>query len=140
MSNIQPQQPAPTQQHLAVQQTPTGQQLAPAVPMQFQFDGGAGSYLMVGIGAFLVTVFTLGLAYPWAVSMRCRWQAEHTIVNGQRLKFTGSGASLFGHYIKWWFLTIITLGIYSFWLVPRMVKWTVERQQGSFVLPAPAQY
>lgn len=30
----------------------------------FRFDGGAGSYLLVGIGATLLALFTLGLALP----------------------------------------------------------------------------
>lgn len=73
-------------------------------------------------------VVTLGLAAPWAVAMYYRWQTNHTIINGRRLRFTGSGGSLFGHYIKWWLLTVITAGIYSFWVVPRMVRWGVEHQ------------
>ncbi|OAH63627.1 hypothetical protein AYJ66_11115 [Dietzia cinnamea] len=84
---------------------------------------------MVGLLATLLTVFTLGLGYPWAAAMRYRWETEHTIVNGQRLKFTGSGSSLFGHYIKWWFLMVITLGIYSFWVIPRMTQWKIEHQE-----------
>jgi uncharacterized membrane protein YjgN (DUF898 family) len=40
----------------------------------------------------------------------------------------GSGGSLFGHYIKWWFLTIITFGIYGLWVWPRMTRWVVEHQ------------
>jgi uncharacterized membrane protein YjgN (DUF898 family) len=57
-----------------------------------------------------------------------RWQAENTIINGRRLRFHGSGGSLFGHYIKWFFLTLITLGIYGFWVWPRMTRWIVEHQ------------
>ena len=92
----------------------------------FRFDGGAGSYLGVGILAFLLTLFTLGIGVPWATVMFHSWRTRHTYINGKRLVFLGSGASLFGNYIKWWFFTIITLGIYSFWLVPRMTKWVVE--------------
>lgn len=39
----------------------------------FRFDGGAGSYLGVSILAAILTIFTLGIAYPWAVCMRYRW-------------------------------------------------------------------
>ena len=102
----------------------------PALPQKsFTFDGGAGSYLLVGIGAFLLTVLTLGLAYPWAVVMRYRWRAEHTLVLGRRVTFTGKGLGLFGNWIKWELLTIITLGIYSFWVVPRLTQWIVEHQE-----------
>lgn len=94
----------------------------------FLFDGGAGSYLGVGLLAFLVTVLTLGICLPWAMCMLYRWRSEHTLIYGNRVKFTGSGASLFGHWIKWWLLCIVTIGIYSFWVVPRLTKWTVENQ------------
>ena len=97
----------------------------------FRFDGGAGSYLLVGIGATLLTVFTLGLALPWAICMQYRWRTEHTIINGRRLRFTGSGGGLFGNWIKWWALTIVTIGIYLFWVVPRLTRWTVEHQDFS---------
>jgi len=95
---------------------------------RFQFDGGAGSFLLVGIGSFLIMVFTLGLGTPWAIVMRYRWRTEHTIIDGRRLRFTGSGIGLFGNWIKWWLLCIITLGIYIFWVVPRLTKWTTENQ------------
>jgi uncharacterized membrane protein YjgN (DUF898 family) len=94
----------------------------------FTFDGGAGSYVGVGILSLLLTVVTFGLATPWAAVMRLRWQTEHTLLGGRRLRFTGSGGGLFGQWIKWFFLTLVTLGIYSFWVTPRFVKWTVEHQ------------
>jgi len=100
------------------------------VPPQktFTFDGGAGSYLLIGIGAFLLTLFTLGIAYPWAVAMRYRWRSQHTLISGRRVVFTGSGLGLFGNWIKWWFFCVITLGIYSFWVIPRLTRWIVEHQ------------
>lgn len=104
------------------------QQLQVPVAKSFQFDGGAGSFFLVGLAQFLLTVFTLGLALPWALCMRYRWQAQHTLVYGRRVVFTGTGGGLFGNYIKWWFFTIITLGIYSFWVIPRLTKWVVEHQ------------
>src|SRR3954452_2962416 len=97
----------------------------------FRFDGGAGSYLLVGIGATLLALFTLGLALPWAICLQYRWRTEHTIINGRRLRFTGTGGGLFGNWIKWWALTIVTIGIYLFWVVPRLTRWTVEHQDFS---------
>ncbi len=97
--------------------------------LQFGFTGGAGSWLWVGIAGFLVTAFTLGICYPWAVVMTYRWKTKHTWINGQRLRFTGSAPGLFGHWIKWFFLCVITVGIYSFWVYPRLQKWIVEHQE-----------
>ena len=92
----------------------------------FTFDGGAGTYLGTAILAFLITVFTLGICYPYALVLRQRWIAKHTFVEGRQLKFTGTGVGLFGHWIKWFLLCVITLGIYGFWIAPRVRKWVVE--------------
>lgn len=92
----------------------------------FVFDGGAATYVGTCILASLVTLFTLGIAYPYALVLIQRWKAKHTFINGVQLKFTGTGAGLFGQWIKWFFLTLITFGIYSFWVTPRMTQWIVE--------------
>jgi uncharacterized membrane protein YjgN (DUF898 family) len=94
----------------------------------FAFDGGAGSFIATAILAFLVTVLTIGICYPWGVVMMYRWRTRHTIINGHRLRFTGSAWGLFGNWIKWWFLIIITIGI-GFWVYPRLTKWIVEHQE-----------
>lgn len=95
----------------------------------FTFDGGAGTYLGTGILGFLITIFTLGICYPFAIVLLQRWKAKHTLFRGNRLMFTGSAWSLFGNWIKWLLLIIITLGIYSFWVQPRMQKWIVEHTE-----------
>ncbi len=93
---------------------------------RFSFDGGALDYLVARILSTLVTLFSLGLALPWGICIMERWRAAHTVVNGHRLAFNGTGLQLFGNYIKWWFFTVVTLGIYSFWLIPKITRWTVE--------------
>lgn len=107
----------------------------PGAPM-YRFTGGAASFLGVQILGILVTVFTLGICYPWAVTMRYSWQARHTYLFGHRLHFTGRAIGLFGNWVKWLLLIIVTLGIYSFWVYPRMTKWIVEHQR--FADPAAA--
>jgi uncharacterized membrane protein YjgN (DUF898 family) len=92
----------------------------------FHFTGGAGTYVGVGIAAFLVVLCTLGIATPYAMVLRQRWRARHTYVNGHRLIFLGTGMSLFGNWLKWFLLTVVTLGIYGFWVAPRLQQWVVE--------------
>ena len=92
----------------------------------FTFDGGAATYVGTSILAFLITVVTLGIAYPYALVLMQRWKAKHTFVEGKQLVFTGTGIGLFGNWIKWFLLCVITLGIYSFWVQPRLTKWIVE--------------
>jgi uncharacterized membrane protein YjgN (DUF898 family) len=54
------------------------------------------------------------------------WEINHTVVEGKRLKFTGSAIGLFGNWIKWLLLTIITLGIYGFWVNIAVKKWKAK--------------
>lgn len=90
------------------------------------FDGGILQYIFWRILGFLVTVFTLGICLPWSYTMIYKWKIEHTVIEGKRLKFSGSAIGLFGHWIKWWFLTIITLGIYGFWVFIKLEKWKTK--------------
>ena len=91
-----------------------------------KFTGGLLGLIGVSILQVLVTVCTLGLAYPWAVCMKERWIAKHTIIDGKQLVFDGTGMQLFGSYLKWYLLTIITFGIYSLWLPIKMKQWVTK--------------
>ncbi|HZK04656.1 MAG TPA: DUF898 family protein [Actinomycetaceae bacterium] len=93
---------------------------------RFHFDGGAATYVGTGLLGFVITVFTLGICYPYALVLTERWRAKHSYIDGQRLTFTGSAVGLFGHWIKWFLLIIITLGIYSLWVGPRIERWKWE--------------
>jgi uncharacterized membrane protein YjgN (DUF898 family) len=90
------------------------------------FDGGLFQLIGWKILGALVTMFTLGICYPWAFCMVYRWEAKHTVINGQRLAFNGTATQLFGNWIKWFLLTIITFGIYSFWLGIKLQKWKIK--------------
>ena len=94
--------------------------------MKSNFDGGLLGLVAINIITFILTFLTFGLAYPWAVTMKLRWICSHTIIEGRRLKFIGTGISLVAKWIKWILLTIITFGIYSFWLVIKLKQWEVE--------------
>jgi len=93
------------------------------------FDGGLFQFIGWSILGLLVTVCTLGICYPWAFCMVYSWKANHTIINGHRLRFNGTAIQLFGNWIKWFLLTIITLGIYSFWLGIALEKWKAKHTE-----------
>lgn len=93
------------------------------------FEGDAAGYLGTGFIAALVTVFSGGLLFPWAICMIYKWEINNLVINGQRLRFTGSAMGLFGHWIKWWALSIITLGLYSFWIYPNLQIWKANNTQ-----------
>lgn len=105
---------------------------------RFQFHGGAATYVGTAVLGALVTVFTLGICYPYAVVLGQRWMARHATIDGQPLVFTGSAVGLFGNWLKWLLLMIITLGIYGFWVAPRMTRWKWEHMD--FVAPPRGAY
>lgn len=91
-----------------------------------KFTGGLLGLIGVNVALVLITTVSLGLLAPWGLCFKEKWIAEHTIIDGKRLSFDGTGAQLFGNYIKWFLLTIITIGIYAFWLTIKMKQWTVK--------------
>lgn len=92
-------------------------------PQESYFDGGLLELIGWTLLGYIITLFTLGICYPWAACMIYGWKINHTVVNGRRLKFDGTGAGLFGKWIFWLILTILTLGIYGFWVVIALQKW-----------------
>jgi uncharacterized membrane protein YjgN (DUF898 family) len=90
------------------------------------FDGGLLQLIGWRVAGILITVFTLGICYPWAYTMIYRWEAKHTVINGLRLRFDGTAVQLFGMWIWWLLLIIVTLGIYSFWVGISLKKWRVR--------------
>ena len=94
--------------------------------MNSRFEGSLLGLVAVNILAWVISVITFGIATPWAMCIKYRWQIKNTVIEGRSLKFIGTGSSLFIHYIKWWILTIITFGIYGFWLYIKMLQWKTK--------------
>ena len=96
------------------------------VTKESEFTGGLLGLIGINLLQALLIGITFGIAAPWAICMKERWIAKHTVIDGHQLVFDGTGGQLFGNYIKWFLLTIITLGIYGFWLDIKMKKWIVK--------------
>ena len=90
------------------------------------FDGGLFQLIGWKLLGALVTIFTLGICYPWAFTMIYNWEVKHTVINGKRLKFDGKAIQLFGSWIKWCLLTCITFGIYHFWIPIKLRQWKTK--------------
>lgn len=91
-----------------------------------EFDGMLLQLIGYRFLGRLITIITLGIAYPMALSMQMRWQTKHTIIAHMRLRFDGNGVQLLGHWILWIFLSIITLGIFAMFIPVRIEKWRVS--------------
>ena len=94
--------------------------------MKSKFTGGLLGLIGINLLQGLLILITLGIGAPWAVCLKERWIAHHTVIDGRRLTFDGTGGQLFGKYIIWFLLTIVTLGIYAFWLDIKMKQWVTS--------------
>lgn len=90
------------------------------------FDGGLFELILLSLGGFIMTVFTIGILYPWALCLVYGWKINHTVIEGHRMHFNGTGLELFGNWIKWLLLSIITIGIYSFWVNIKLEDWKAK--------------
>ena len=101
-----------------------------------KFDGGLLGLIGINLLSGFLTLITLGLGLPWATCLKQKWFTSHTVIDGKRLCFDGTGGQLFGNYIKWFLLIIITIGIYAFWLSIKMQKWITKHthtlEEGNF--------
>ena len=96
---------------------------ADAIFPKSTFEGSAWGWFGVNLLVFLGSVFSLGIAIPWLYCFRQRYIVSHTVYNGYRMYFDGTGGQLIGKSILWSFLTIITLGIYRPWIKLKKRKW-----------------
>ena len=101
----------------------------PGQKLDSYFDGGLLQLIGWRILGSIVTMFTLGICFPWALCMVYGWKIKHTVIEGRRLRFTGKAIGLFGLWIKWFLLCIITVGIYAFWLSISLEKWKVKHTE-----------
>lgn len=104
------------------------------LPPPSEFDGNTWQLLGWRLLGLLLTVMTLGIAYPWTQVMIYRWETKHTTINGKRLYFDGTGLQLLGKSLLWLLLIIITLGIYLIFLPVSHHKWRAKHTR--FATPA----
>ena len=92
----------------------------------YRFDGTAKErfklmWKQILVSLLLIWIFPIGFAK--AKIMKLEWVASHTIVNGTRMQFKASAASLATKWVKWFFLMLFTLGMYSWKLGVEVREW-----------------
>ena len=93
------------------------------------FDSSILGFLGIRLGTALFTLVTLSLGLPWSLVWWERWVTKHTVLEGHRLRFVGTGGGLFWRWVKMLFFTIITIGIYGLWAWRYIQRWKVEHTQ-----------
>ena len=67
---------------------------------------------------FFMTVLSATLLLPWAKTIVIEKWTSNLVIDGRRVRYTGSGAGLFGVWLKIWALSVITLTVY-YWISGR---------------------
>lgn len=73
---------------------------------------------LVKVLAFFMTVLSATLLLPWAKTIVIEKWTSNLVIDGRRVRYTGSGAGLFGVWLKIWALSVITLTVY-YWIYGR---------------------
>ncbi|AWG43044.1 hypothetical protein CR532_03620 [Candidatus Borreliella tachyglossi] len=90
------------------------------------FDGDLFESICIYIGSACIVLFTLGICFPWAYCLYCKYRISHTVIDGHRLKFEGNGVSFLRNWIVWWFLCFVTFGAYSLCLMNKVEQWKIK--------------
>ena len=89
-------------------------------------DPNKSELFIINLVGALICLVTIGLASPWVICYRIGWDRRHTVYNGRRLAFNGTGIQLFGKWIIWFLLTIVTCGLYSFVMGLKLEQWVLS--------------
>ncbi len=90
------------------------------------FDGWFWQFVGWEVLGIIITVFTLGLGYPLAYVLSCKWEYKHTVYDGKRLNFDGSSLELFKKWIVWILLSIVTIGIFAIFIPKKLLRWKLS--------------
>ena len=90
------------------------------------YDATVGERLGVLLVSRLLVGLTCGIYLPWAKAKILKFDMEHTVINGERLGFKGTGAGYWGENTLVSLLCGITCGIYLPWGVCQINRWTYK--------------
>ena len=99
---------------------------APVGGLKSDWTGSVFDTFVNALVASLIMSITCGIATPWAICYMMKFIVGHAVIDGKKMKFVGTGGSLFAQWIKWFLLIVVTCGIYSFWVAPRLYKWVAS--------------
>ena len=92
-----------------------------------KFTGGMFANFGIQLLTVLASACSFGIAYPFMLCWKMRWEAEHTVIDGQKLTFDGKGSQLFGKYMLWMLFSYLTFGAYATLVLPLNVScWATE--------------
>jgi uncharacterized membrane protein YjgN (DUF898 family) len=93
--------------------------------IRFGLDGSTSDYLWLSLGWTLVTILTLGIAYPWMRIALMRYRIRHTRYGQTGFDFAGSGTELLKPWLIAYLLPLATI-VAFFAINPGMLEMAAE--------------
>lgn len=90
------------------------------------FTAGVLPFFLLKFVYRLAQIASFGFLRPYLDERFRAWQARHTRLDGQPLRFSGRGETIFYRSLLWSVLEIVTLGIYAFWAEPKYMRWLAQ--------------
>lgn len=94
--------------------------------VRFSFTGKWKECLRIYAPGYLLTMFTMGIYFPWFYAKKQRFWRENTSFGSTNFKYTGVGKELLKTFLLGYFLTAITFGIYAIWLKAKLARYDWE--------------
>ncbi|MDX1576399.1 MAG: DUF898 family protein, partial [Kiloniellales bacterium] len=90
-------------------------------------SGSAVTFALTALGWGLVSVLSLGLAYPVFRTRLMAYQMGNTWFGSERFSFTGKAGELFGAWFVAWLLLLPSLGLSYVWFRVREFRYFASR-------------
>lgn len=93
---------------------------------QFEFRGDGLMYFLFWFVTPVLAIITLYLGTPWIYCWKKKWFISNSFINNRKLIFTGTGAQVFGLFIKIFFFSIFTFGLYIPFGIVSIKRWELK--------------
>lgn len=80
----------------------------------FKYFGEGSDYAVIYFKNLFLTIFSLGLYYPWAKVEKLKYHYQSTELDNSRFNFSGTGKEVFKGFIK---LYLILIALYSLLII-----------------------
>ena len=97
--------------------------------IRFAQDGSSLRYALLALGWMVVTVLSLGVAYPVYRTRLQRYRTSHTSFGNRRFGFDGRASELLKAWLLAWLLLLPTLGLTYVWHRAREFRYFTKKSR-----------
>ena len=97
--------------------------------IRFAQDGSSLRYALLAIGWAIVSILSLGVAYPVYRARLQHYRTTHTFFGNRRFRFEGRAAELMRPWLLAWIFFLPTLGLTYVWYRVREFRYFAEKSR-----------